>query len=382
MIEKDKKRSTPAGRRYCGTQDFDHSRTERLGVLLINLGTPTAPSTKSVRKFLSEFLNDPRVVELPAVAWWIILHAVVLRLRPSASAKAYRQIWREEGSPLLYHSVELLHQLEAQLDLRIPGPCSVALAMRYGEPSVKQALTALQDKGCRRLIVLPLYPQYSGATTGSAIDAAAQALRGFRWVPEVRFINGYYDFPEYIEAIGRSIEAHWSKDGGTERLLFSFHGMPEYTLYSGDPYFCHCHKSARLIAQRLGLPREAWCVAFQSRFGRARWLGPSTADTLAAWGQNGVDTVTVVCPGFSTDCLETLEEVNLRYRKLFLSSGGRRFEYVPALNSTPGHAAMLAQLVAKHASGWPEALANYSSLRTQAEKKESQVRAQTLGASC
>lgn len=365
---------------YWGREDFDHERVGRAGVLLLNLGTPAAATPGALRRYLAEFLNDPRVIELAPPLRRLLVHGLVLRVRPRRSAKAYRAIWTETGSPLMVHSRALEQALRNALSTRLAGPVSLALAMRYGEPRLVPALRLLARTGVERLLLLPLYPQYSGATVGSAFDAVAEALSHMRWVPELRFVNHYHDHARYIAALSGSVEAHWRTQGRTERLLFSFHGMPRSTLDAGDPYHCQCQATARLVAEVLKLSRTDWGVAFQSRFGPAKWLRPATDAVLAAWAEAGVSSVTVVCPGFATDCLETLEEVDIRYRRVFLAAGGKRFDYVPALNAGAAHVSALAEIAATAMSGWPEASVDYSAeahTRAAAGRAE---RARRLGA--
>jgi protoporphyrin/coproporphyrin ferrochelatase len=335
---------------YLGETRYEHGSPDRLGVLVTNLGTPDAPTPPAVRRFLAEFLWDPRVVEAPRWIWWLALHGVILRIRPRMSSRAYRQIWTPGGSPLLLHSQALtaaIRERLAHLD------AAVALGMSYGSPSITSALEQLRQAGARRLVVLPLYPQYSGTTTGSVFDRTTSELQRWRWTPELRFINHYHDEPAYIEALSASIAAH-SRQRGAERshLLFSFHGIPQRYFAAGDPYYCHCLKTARLTAERLGLAADAWTVSFQSQVGREEWLKPYTDQQLVEFAKRGVKRVSVVCPGFATDCLETLEEIALRNRETFLEHGGEYYDYVPALNESAAHAELLSALVERHASGW------------------------------
>jgi len=318
-------------------------------LLLANLGSPEAPTAEAVRRFLAEFLSDPRVVELPPWLWWPVLHGVVLRVRPRRSARLYRSIWTEEGSPLLAIS----RRQAAGLEGRLPE-VRVALGMRYGRPSVAEALEGLRREGLERLLVLPLYPQYCGATTGSTFDAVARALSGWRRVPELRLVAGYHAEPGYLEALAASVRAHWAAHGQAERLLLSFHGMPERTRAAGDPYHDQCQATARLLAERLGLAPGRWQVAFQSRFGRGRWLEPATDQVLRAWGREGLGRVDVLCPGFAADCLETLEEIAVQGREAFRAAGGGELRYIPALNDRPEHLDFLAALARRHLAGWPE----------------------------
>ena len=336
---------------YLGEPSYRHGTPDRLGVLLVNLGTPDGPDPASVRRFLAQFLWDPRVVEAPRWLWWLALHGVILRIRPSKSAHAYQQIWTPQGSPLLIHSTALTERVAAALQPRLNAV--VALGMSYGSPSIPSALEQLRARGARRLIVLPLYPQYSCSTTASVFDWVTRQLQRWRWVPELRFIGSYHDDTGYIDALADSIERHW-RSHQKQHLLFSFHGVPKRYLLAGDPYHCQCRKTARLVAQRLSLGEKEWSVSFQSQVGREEWLRPYTDEHLLEFANNGPKRVTVVCPGFATDCLETLEEIALRNRETFLAAGGEAYDYVPALNADDSHVATLANVISRHAQGWPE----------------------------
>ena len=337
---------------YLGEPAYEHGSPTAVGALLVNLGTPDAPTPAAVRRFLAEFLWDPRVVEAPRWIWWLALHGVILRIRPARSAHAYRQIWTPQGSPLLLHTRALVERVRDALGSRMPA--TVVLGMTYGSPSIPDALDQLRRAGVRRLVVLPLYPQYSGTTTGSVFDRVTSQLQRWRWVPALRFIGNYHDEPAYIDAVAASIRDHWrSHERG--HLLFSFHGVPHRYLLAGDPYHCQCQKTARLIAERLGLDAGAWTVSFQSQVGREEWLRPYTDETLQRMAREGQRHVSVVCPGFATDCLETLEEIAIRNRALFMASGGEIYDYIPCLNAGDAHAALLADLIASHARGWPAA---------------------------
>ena len=331
----------------------DHTDPGITGVLLANLGTPEAPTPAALRRYLAQFLSDPRVVDLPRWLWQPVLHGVILRLRPRRAARAYRKVWTEAGSPLLAIGRRQEAGLRALLAQRAPGAAAVALGMRYGEPALGTALETLRRQGLKRLLVLPLYPQYSGATTGSTFDAVSRVLARWRRVPELRLVADYHDFPPYIEALARSVREVWNREGEAGRLLFSFHGVPQRWIREGDPYEDQCRTTARLVAQRLGLEEERWAVAFQSRFGREAWLEPATDATLRTWAQEGVRRADVICPGFAADCLETLEEIALQAREVFLAHGGEAFRYIPALNDSPDHLAALAALAERHACGWP-----------------------------
>ena len=339
---------------FVNTPDYRHDTPECLGILLTNLGTPDTPGVSDVRRYLAQFLWDPRVVEMARLPWWLILHGVILRTRPARSAKAYRSVWTADGSPLLAIARRQAAGLQDLLSARFPGPVKVALGMRYGNPSIPSALAELRQANARRVLVFPLYPQYSGSTTASAFDAVAHELSRWRWLPELRFINQYHDEPGYLDALAASIRAHWAKHGEPERLLFSFHGIPQEYFEQGDPYHCQCQKTARLVAERLELARERWFLAFQSRLGKQEWLKPYTDATLKDWGAAGVKSVQVLSPGFSADCLETIEEIDEENRHLFLDAGGQDYSYIPCLNDNPDHLEMLADLIARHSCGWPE----------------------------
>lgn len=360
---------------------FEHGQTPVCGVLLANLGTPDQPTPAAVRRYLAEFLWDRRVVELPRPLWWLILHGIILRLRPARVARNYAAVWTDAGSPLLAIGRRQQAALQALLAKRGRGPVKVALGMRYGNPSISRALAELRAAGARRVLLLPLYPQYSAATTASTFDALAAALADWRWLPELRMVNHYHDHPAYIDALAASIEAAWGSGGRQPKLLFSFHGMPRATLLAGDPYHCECHKTARLVAARLGLADDAWAVSFQSRFGRAEWLKPYTSELLADWGRKGLSGVDVICPGFAADCLETLEEIEQENRAYFQEAGGGEFRYIAALNDRPQHIEALAEIVAQHTRGWPELLApGLADGTRESAAADSRERALALGA--
>jgi ferrochelatase len=344
---------------FTSKKDFVHGTPQRLGILLANLGTPDGPDTRSVRKYLAEFLWDPRVVEVPRPIWWLILHLVILRVRPSRSAHAYEKIWTPEGSPLLLWTRRQGDALGAALEARLGAAPRIEVGMRYGSPSISEALQRLRDQDVRRLLVLPLYPQYSGSTTASVFDAVSDELRQWRWLPEIRWINDYHDHPAYIRALAASIREHWAANGRSGHLVMSFHGVPRRYLLAGDPYHCACQKTGRLVAEALGLKADDWSLSFQSRVGREEWLRPYTDEHLEALARSGTKTVDVVCPGFSADCLETLEEIAMQNAELFTSAGGEALTYIPALNDRPDHIALLADLVGQHIQGWPEAAADH-----------------------
>jgi protoporphyrin/coproporphyrin ferrochelatase len=341
--------SSPAsGPAHPGSAPADGS-----AVLLVNLGTPASPTTAATRRYLAEFLADPRVIELPRLVWLPLLYGVILPLRAARSAKAYRQIWLPDGSPLRVHSERLAAELERTL--RQQGiDLPVRLAMRYGSPSVAATLRALRAEGLRRVLVLPLYPQYSATTTASVFDAVGAELRGWRRIPELRTIADYHREPAWLDAVAESVRGHWRTHPRGERLLFSFHGIPQRYVDAGDPYYEQCVVSARLIATRLGLADDAWELCFQSRVGREAWLQPYTEATIRACAARGQRRLDVVCPGFAVDCLETLEEIALQNAAAFIAAGGERLSYVPALNASSAHAGALAALVRRHAADWPE----------------------------
>jgi ferrochelatase len=338
---------------YTGTPDLTHGTPPRLGVLLVNLGTPEAPTPRAVRRYLAEFLSDPRVVEAPRLLWWLALHGVILRVRPRRSARAYARIWTAQGSPLLVHSQALAQALQRRLAERFEDRVVVGLAMRYGRPSIDTALEQLREHNVRRLLVLPLYPQFSATTTGSTFARVAAELARWRWTPMLRFVNEYHDEDAYLAAVADSIAAHW-RAHGRKHLLLSFHGIPKRYVLAGDPYERQCQATARFIAARLGLSEAEWSVGFQSRFGREPWLEPYTGALLEQYARSGPRELTIVCPGFAVDCLETLEEIGERGRAAFLAAGGTAFEQVPCLNSGEPHVRLLEGLLERHAQGWPE----------------------------
>lgn len=337
---------------FRGRADYVHGRAPRTGILLANLGTPEAPTTAAVRRYLAEFLADPRVVELPRWLWLPLLHGIILNTRPRRSAHAYRAIWGADGSPLLRCSERLRDGLRTQLGARFGDSIEVALGMRYGQPSLASALDGLLAAEARRILVVPLYPQYASATTASVNDAVFAALSRQRWMPELRTIADYHDDPRYIDALAGSARSHWSQVPRGERLLLSFHGIPHDTFLAGDPYHCQCHATARLLARRLDLADDGWQVSFQSRFGPKRWLEPYTDQTLRGWAAGGAGDIDVMCPGFAVDCLETLEEIALQNAAAFRAAGGGTLRYIPALNDRKEHVTTLAGIIGDHLAGW------------------------------
>lgn len=322
------------------------------GVLLTNLGTPDAPTRRAVRRYLAQFLSDPRVIEAPRWLWWLVLHGIILRIRPGKSVKLYKRVWQPSGSPLLSFTRDQATLLGQALASEFATGVHVAVAMRYGNPSIASGLEELSRAGVKKVLVLPLYPQYSAATVASTLDATAKALSRHRVVPELRFVNGYHDRPAYIEALAESIKKSLSETLTKTRLLFSFHGLPQRYVDNGDPYQSQCETTAFKIAGQIGLESHQWAVAYQSRVGREEWLRPYTDEVLEAWARTGTDSVAVVCAGFAADCLETLDEIDREARETFKAAGGRSFRYVHALNTRPEHISMLADLVLEKTHDW------------------------------
>jgi len=356
--------------------EYTHGTAARTGVLLVNLGTPEAPEPGAVRRYLKQFLSDPRVVEIPRAVWLPILYGVILTVRPKKSAAKYAAIWTEQGSPLLHHSQQQALLLRGYLGER-GVDVDVRLAMRYGEPSIDRVLAEMRAANTERILVLPMYPQYSATTTATVFDAVNAIFARCRNVPEVRSVKHFHDHAGYIEALKHSVLDHWMKHGRLQdtggRLVMSFHGVPRRTLDLGDPYHCECQKTGRLLAEALGLGKDEYVVTFQSRFGKAEWLQPYTAPTLEALGKQGVPRVDVICPGFVADCLETLEEINIEGRQEFLAAGGKVFHYVECLNESPAFIHALADLTASHLQGWPVA-------REQRSEREAQAAASAIQA--
>lgn len=353
---------------------YSHGQAARTAVLLCNLGTPDEPTPSALRRYLAEFLGDPRVVEIPRPVWLLILHGIILRVRPKKSAAKYAGIWLPEGSPLKVWTEKQATLLRGYLGER-GHQVTVRYAMRYGNPSLASVMDELQAEGVTRVLVLPAYPQYSGTTTASVVDGVMNWARNVRHLPELRFVNRYHDDAGYIHALARTIRAHWAAHGQSDQLVMSFHGVPERTLQLGDPYHCECHKTARLLAEQLGLARDRYKVTFQSRFGKAKWLEPYTEPTLIELAQKGLKSVDVVCPGFTSDCLETLEEINMEARDAFLHAGGKSFAYIPCLNDHPEWIRALADVAERHLQGWATKVAD-----NPMEQQASRERALAMGA--
>ncbi len=327
--------------KYLGQENDIASSNSKTGILLINLGTPERPVCPGLRKYLGEFLMDPRVIELPSLLRLILVKGIIINVRSHKSAATYREIWTEQGSPLLLNS----QKLSDKVATLVGSDYQVEMAMRYGKPSIKDKLAKLHQLGIRKLIVIPLYPQYSGSTNGSTFDAVGKALSKHRWVPQINFINSYYEKNSYIKAIGDSIKAHWDEHGRAQKLLMSFHGVPKKYITKGDPYETQCKESARQIADYLELENDSWMLVFQSRFGAEEWLQPYCDETLKGLPEKGIKSVDIICPGFSTDCLETLEEIDGENKEYFMDAGGETYRYIPCLNDSDSHAELMSEVI-------------------------------------
>lgn len=349
--------------KYLNTTDYQHGDELKIGVLMVNLGTPEAPTKKALKVYLKEFLSDPRVVEpnFPRWVWWLVLNGIILNIRPKKSAEAYASIWDEvgEGSPLMAISKKQHQALAEQLKKDKVHVVS-ELAMRYGNPSIQSGLVKLKSQNVDRLLVLPMYPQYSASTTASIFDEVTAQLQTWRLIPETRFINHYHDHDGYIEALAYSVKNHWQEHGQPDQLIMSFHGVPKRYLINGDPYHCECHKTGRLLAEKLGLNKNQYRVTFQSIFGREEWLKPYTMHTLKALPKEGHKNIQVICPGFAADCLETLEEIAVENKDYFIVAGGETFSYIPALNAENMHINFLSGLIQKHVQTWIDQNADHS----------------------
>lgn len=356
--------------KFKGNSQFSHAQQDKLGVLITNLGTPESPTATALKPYLKQFLSDPRVVEVPRAIWWFILNGVILNFRPKRSAEAYASVWTEQGSPLLAITKSQHSALAARCEREFGEDVVVEFAMRYGNPSIESAMDKLMSQGARKLVVLPLYPQYCASTTASTFDALSADFTRRRWIPELRFITQYHDNPAYIEALANKVKAHWATHGRADKLLMSYHGIPKRYLLNGDPYHCQCYKTTRLLAECLGLSQDEYMTTFQSRFGREEWLTPYTDETMKALPGQGVYSVQVVCPGFSADCLETIEEIGEENKEYFMQAGGKRYEYIEALNSDDEHIDMLFGLINQNLQGW----------KLDKDPQSRQARAQALGA--
>ena len=338
--------------KYIGEKDYEHGSKEKIGVLITNLGTPDAPNKKELKVYLNQFLSDPRVIELPKILWQILLKLVILQIRPSKSAEAYKQIWTDKGSPLLDIANRQLNKIQSSFSSKNEN-IVFEVGMRYGNPSIQDALLKLQKKQVRRLLVLPMYPQYCAATTGSTFDEVTNVLQKWRWIPEMRFINQYFEEKNYIEALSNSIKSFWKKTSKPQKIIFSYHGIPKRYLTNGDPYHCFCLKTTRLVKEYMGLSDDEIMTTFQSRFGREEWLKPYTSETLKELPKQGIKNIHIISPGFSSDCLETLEELEEENKEYFMESGGENYHYIPCLNDHDDHIDVFVNLIKKHTQGWP-----------------------------
>ena len=337
--------------KYIGEKNYEHGSKEKIGVLITNLGTPDEPNPKALKIYLKEFLSDPRVIEVPKIIWQFILRFFILQIRPKKSAAVYKSIWTKDGSPLLDISNKQLSAIKFLMKDSHSNTI-IKLGMRYGNPSIKDALLELQKKQVRKLLILPLYPQYCAATSGSTFDAVSKILQGWRWVPELRFINQYFEEKKYIQTLSNSIESFWEKNDKPQKLIFSYHGIPKKYHLNGDPYHCFCLKTTRLVKEYLKLSDDAVITTFQSRFGSQEWLQPYTDMTLKDLPKEGIKKIQIISPGFSADCLETLEELKVENKNYFIEAGGEEYKYIPCLNDSPSHIKFLVELISKHTQGW------------------------------
>ncbi len=329
--------------KYFGQESDYQNSTHKVGVLLCNLGTPDRPVCPGLRKYLAQFLMDPRVIELPKVFRALLVRGIIVNFRSHKSAATYREIWTEDGSPLLLNSLALGEKVAAMLG----DDFHVEVGMRYGNPSIESCIQRLHESGVRKVIAIPMYPQYSGSTNGSTFDAIGAALSKQRWVPDLNFVSDYWQHQAYITAIGESVKAHWAEHGRKQKLVMSFHGVPKKFSTRGDPYEWQCKESAQRIADYLGLQDNEWKLVFQSRLGAEEWLQPYCDQTLKSFPKQGVKSVDMICPGFSADCLETLEEIDGENKEYFLEAGGEDYSYIPCLNAADSHAALMAEIVKK-----------------------------------
>lgn len=364
---------------YNPEPDYNHGDQLKVGILLANLGTPDAPTAKALRPYLQQFLMDRRVVEIPRFIWCWILHCIILVIRPKKSAEKYAQVWTKEGSPLLVHAKNQTHLLKGYLGEKVKSPIVVELGMSYGNPSMKSAIESLKAQHCDRILLFPLYPQYAASSSAAAFDSVWKTLLKMRNVPAIRSIRNYHDHPDYINALKLSVLEHWRLNGGKpSKLVMSFHGVPKVHLTKGDPYHCQCHKTGRLLAEALGLDKDEYLVAFQSRFGKQEWLKPYLASTLEALGKAKTARIDVICPGFSSDCLETLEEIAMEGKHIFQSNGGGDYNYIPALNESEAWIHAMTQITLENLQGWVSA--DWDSPRAKNEAEMTKLRAQALGA--
>ncbi|MEI7455741.1 MAG: ferrochelatase [Nitrosomonadales bacterium] len=358
---------------YLTEPGYTHGTPEKTGILLVNLGTPDAPTAQAVRPYLKQFLGDPRVVEIPKALWWLILNGIILNVRPKKSAAKYASVWLAEGSPLRVYTEKQAIMLQGYLGERTRAPFAVEFAMTYGNPSIPDAMGRLKAQNCQRILVVPLFPQYAASSTAPAFDQVFGELQKMRNMPAIRTVKHFHDDPGYIKSLAANINEYWEKHGRPEKLVMSFHGVPQYTLDKGDPYHCECHKSGRLLAEALGLTREQYVVSFQSRFGRAEWIKPYTTATLLELGRQKTRRVDIVCPGFVGDCLETLEEIAMEGREDFQHAGGGEYHYIPCLNDRDDWMRALTDLVMDNLQGW-------LNLPDAADREKGRLQALAMGA--
>ncbi len=337
---------------YDNEPDYQHGDQLKVGILLANLGTPDAPTAKALRPYLKQFLMDRRVVEIPRFIWWWILNGIILLIRPKKSAEKYAQVWSQEGSPLLVHAKKQATLLRGYLGQKVKSPFVIEVGMSYGNPSMKSAIEKLKAQHCDKILVFPLYPQYAASSTAASLDAVWRTLLRVRNVPAIRSIKHYHDHPAYIAALAKNINEYWMINGKPEKLIMSFHGVPKFHLMKGDPYHCECHKTARLLAEALGLGKEKYEIAFQSRFGKQEWLKPYLANSLEKLGKAKLKRLDVVCPGFSSDCLETLEEIAMEGKVIFQSNGGGDYHYIPALNESDAWIHAMSEIAMENLGAW------------------------------
>jgi len=364
---------------YNSEPKYQHGDQLKVGILLANLGTPDAPTAKALRPYLRQFLSDRRIVEIPRLIWWLILNGIILLIRPKKSAEKYASVWTSEGSPLMVHAQKQTTLLRGFLSQKINSPFAVELGMSYGNPSMASAIEKLKAQHCNRILVFPLYPQYAASSTASALDAVWRVLLKTRNMPAIRTINHYHDHPAYIAALAASVREHWQVNGGKpSKLIMSFHGVPKFHLMNGDPYHCECHKTARLLAEALELNKDEYQVAFQSRFGKQEWLKPYLVNTLEALGKAKTKRIDVICPGFSSDCLETLEEIAMEGQHIFQSNGGGEYHYIPALNENDAWIHAMTTIALENMQGWVSA--DWDSVSAKKDNELTKLRAQSLGA--
>ena len=357
---------------------FSHGDQLKVGILIANLGTPDAPTAKALRPYLRQFLSDTRVVEIPRAIWWFILNGIILVIRPKKSAAKYAQVWTDQGSPLLVHAQKQTQLLRGFLAQKIKSPFSVELGMSYGNPSMQSAIEKLKAQHCDRILVFPLYPQYAASSTASAFDAVWRVLLKMRNMPGIRTIRSYHDHPAYIAALAQSVKSYWQINGKPTQLVMSFHGVPKVHLTKGDPYHCACHKTGRLLAEALGLSKEDYVIAFQSRFGKQEWLKPYLASTLETLGKAKTKRIDVICPGFSSDCLETLEEIAMEGKEIFTHAGGGEYHYIPALNENDSWIHAMSEIALENLQGWVSSDWNHTQAKN--DNEMTKFRAQALGA--